>query len=1082
MGRNVKFKQLIMCGIILVLPLLLFAVSAPDSIAQSSPFIVEPIFPESIYSTDSSKSIDAPASRPKTFSLEDVDGLETVSIIVTYDGSVSGEQIAANVNGEIVHTYKLIQGSSLLLAGRDVETVANMNGVTAVYLDELNQLQTDNSVEFIGAPQAWDNGGGSWNAGEDMVFATIDSGVWPEHASFSDPDPVGRVYTPLAGAPLPCDFGNSAWNSEDAPFSCNNKLIGAYQFMDTYKMLVGLTAEEFDSARDSDGHGTHTTAVAAGNRRVAASIGDTSFGRISGVAPRAKIIAYKACGLSGCYSSDVVAAVEQAILDEVDVINYAVGGGENPYKDFVSLAFLRAYEEGVFVSRAAGNDGPTPNTVVGRDPWAMTVGASTQDRMFGGTLELTAVSQKLTLEGVSISEPYTGRVVIASVFDGLPADDPNDGMCLTPFPAGTWTSGEIVVCKRGKSDRPTKGFNVQQGGAGALVLYNPTPNTLAADNHFLPAIHLQDEQGDALIDFLLANQLVTGTISGKSVEASQGNVMAPFSGRGGAEIGLAINKPDVTAPGVQILAGHTPQPATQAGGPSGELFQIAEGTSLSSAHVAGAALLLRQQNPDWSPGQIKSALMTTAYTDQLLREDAFTAVTHFDAGSGHIDLTKAIDPGITISASADQFRVYQDELWFANYPSIFVPDIPGVLVVERELKSELDYSSTWNVTVQASNDLTIQLNDTISLAPQETRILSIIIDASRLREGSSTQATIYLEEQTGNHAAHIPVTVVRQPPPVTIDHTCSPSNFRRMTNSDCTISLTNGTFENASIALIDEIPRRLRLVEGSVSGATVRDNKEFYFLGELTGAEPPVLTIAASMDAFPTYISLASLGLPVIEGVSDESMVNFALPEYYFAGDGYTKIGMSSNGYAVVGGGFDTDISHANQTFPDAKEPNNVLAPFWTDLNPSSGGNQYIGFLVSPATGEDWVVMEWEDVPNFDDGQLNTFQIWIGLNGNEQIYYAYDVVSSGSGGLVTVGAENAGGISGVNWFIDGAGTPIAAGDVLRASSNTGALGQTHQITYQLTGWVPGLWTNCAYVGSSAFKGIYPACETGQILP
>lgn len=1083
MGRKYQFKRLAVSITFFFMPFFLLSAASPSSSgAQHAPFFAESIPVESIISNDLTKPIDGSRQQPRTFSLDEVAEFEAVSLIIRHDSSISGAQIAALVDGELIHRYELFQGSSLIVPGRTVGTVANLDGVTAVYLDELHQPQTDNSTAFIGAPQLWGQIGGAWNAGENTLFGTIDTGIWPEHPSFSDPDPGGRVYSPWRGGPLPCEFGNTSWNSNDTPFTCNGKLVGAYQFMDTYKSLVGLTPQEFDSARDSSGHGTHTTAIAAGNRRVSATINGISFGRVSGVAPRARIIVYKACGLSGCYSSDVVAAIEQAILDDVDVLNYAVSGGRFPYRDFVSLAFLRAYEEGVYVVRAAGNGGPALNSVTARDPWVTTVGASTQDRHFAGTLTLSAGSDSLTLEGVSITPSHSGRVVLASNYDGLPADDPEDGLCLEPFPAGTWSGGEIVVCERGKTDRAEKSYNVKQGGAGGLVLYNATPNTLAADNHFLPAIHIQNDEATKLFDFLASHATVNGTIESETKEASLGYVMAPFSGRGGPDQTLGISKPDLTAPGVQILAAHTPLPATPAGGKPGELFQILEGTSMAAAHVAGSALLLTQLHPGWTPGQIKSALMTTASTEQLLREDAFTAVNHFDAGSGHIDLTEAGDPGITISADAEAFRKNEAHLWSVNYPSVYVPNMPGLLIVDRELKSELAYSSTWNVTIESSIGFIVKAKSTMSFAPGETRTLSIIMDASNVPEGAWRQATIYLEEQTGNHKAHIPITIVRNTPPITVDNTCTPTNFSRLTTTSCLIKITNTTFETATVALIDEIPRRLRLIEGSLSGATLLDNKEFYFYGDLSGAEPPVLSMVDVTAPFPSYISLASLGLPTIDGVTDESIVNFSLPDYVFAGDTYDRIGMSSNGYAVVGGGYDVDISRINQSFPDTAVPNNVLAPFWTDLNPMAGGNMYIGFLVNSATGETWVVMEWENVPNYDDGMINTFQIWLGLSGAEEIYYTYDTVSNGNMGLVTVGAENESGNAGVNWLFNGTGTPVASGDVLRVFSNLGAFGETHEITFQMTGWVPGQWKNCAFVGSSAFKGIYPACESGQILP
>jgi subtilisin family serine protease len=174
------------------------------------------------------------------------------------------------------------------------------------------------------------------------------------------------VYPAPPGGPYSCNFGSPV--PGDVPFTCNNKLIGAYRFMATYDLFNTLLPGEFPSARDDNGHGTHTTATAAGNGNVAANILGTDLGVISGLAPRAHILTYKICGDIGCYSSDAVAAIEQAISDGVDVINFAMSGGSNPYSDIVELAFLRAYEEGMFVAAGAGNDGPALDTVNHRGP------------------------------------------------------------------------------------------------------------------------------------------------------------------------------------------------------------------------------------------------------------------------------------------------------------------------------------------------------------------------------------------------------------------------------------------------------------------------------------------------------------------------------------------------------------------------------------------------------------------------------------------------------------------------------------------------------------------------------------------
>lgn len=1055
--------------------------STTQSQAQTVDIDARSLTGDSIFSADAAKQIDGPLPAQTSFSLADVAALEAVSVIVTFDDSITSEQIASNADGLIVHNYNLFKGASIVLPGENIDSLAALPGVTAVYLDELNQPVTDNSPDFIGAPVAWQSVGGQTRAGNGVLFASLDSGVWPEHPSFSDPDGLGNPYDPPITGPYPCEFGNSIWNPNDLPFACNNKLVGAYGFLDTYKMVIGLTAEEFDSARDDIGHGTHTAATAAGNANVSATIAGSDLGLVTGIAPRAQIIAYKVCGLEGCFSSDIVAAIEQAIADEVDVINYSISGGHSPYTNIVSLAFLRAYENDIFVAKSAGNNGPDSDSVGGRAPWVTTVAASTQDRSFRGTITLAADQEELQLAGVSLTASHSGEVVLASNFDGLPPDDPNDGQCLEPFPAGTWTQGEIVVCERGQISRVTKGFNVLQGGAGGFVLYNSTPNTLVPDNHFLPAVHLQDGEGAALLSFVETHTAVIGTIEGGIVADSQGNMMALFSSRGGPEQVLGVSKPDLTAPGVQILAGHTPLPSTIAGGAPGELFQVIEGTSMSAPHVAGSAILLKQMHPDWSPGQIKSALMTTAYTEGVVKEDGITAVDPFDAGSGHIDLTKAGDPGITISASGAEFLAKENDLWNSNYPSLYVPQMPGRMTINRYIKSELSYSAFWEMRVEAPEDLHIIARGQIGLRPGGEKRITFTIDAHAIPMGEVRHATLFIEEVDGPHVARFPITIVRESPEVSLEKRCVPAEFYQNQTSNCSIMITNMSFDTAEIELNNDMPRRLRLVEDTVSGAVPEGRKNLRFNGELAGAEPPLVTLVDGSGTTAGYIPLANFGIPEVADMSDESIVNFTLPEFIYGGTTHNMIGMVSNGYAIVDGGSAADVDFQNQSFPDPAVPNNVLAPFWTDLNPSAGGKLYAAILSDPNSGNAWVVLEWDSVVNFSDNQANSFQLWIGINGTEDIAFVYGEISGGNNGLVTIGAENKFGNSGQNWFINGAGNPVAAGDEIRVISAPGEPGASHQVTYQVTGWAPGPWKNCAEVVSNLFDGTNIACFSGEIL-
>jgi subtilisin family serine protease len=543
-------------------------------------------------------------------------------------------------------------------------------------------------------------------------------------------------------------------SDSSAPLTCNNKLIGARQFLNTYKAFIDLTAGEFDSARDSEGHGTHTASTAAGNFWVESHLFGIPRGAVSGIAPRAHVAVYRVCAQEGCFGSDSVAAIDQAIADGVEVINFSISGGSDPYSDAVELSFLGAYAAGVFVAASAGNSGPAPDTVDHRGGWVTTVAASTTDRHFLSGIVLTASDgASLQLTGASTTAGITTPtlVVLGKSF--------GDSLCNLPFPAGTF-NGVIVVCERGELARVAKSFNVAAGGAGGLLLYNPIAQGLATDNHFIPTVHVENDAGAALLNFLASHAGVTATFTQGTATAVQGDTIAAFSSRGGPQQELGISKPDVTAPGVQILAGHTPQPHTTDGGRPGEVFQVIQGSSMSTPHVAGAAALLKALRPAWGPDQIKSALMTSAKTVDVLSEDGVTPSYPFDAGSGRIDLGKADDPGLTFTASAQDYLEYRNTLWLVNYPSLYIPRLSDSIRVSRTVRSELSTASLWHVSVVAPADLVVTTPTFLLVPPGGIMQFNITVDASAVPSGTARHASLYLT--WSGLQVTFPITIVRQ--------------------------------------------------------------------------------------------------------------------------------------------------------------------------------------------------------------------------------------------------------------------------------------------------------------------------------
>ena len=987
---------------------------------------------------------------------------------------------AAVPAAQITGNYDVVYGGVAMVVPRDqLGVIARLPGVLGIQADELVQLTTETSPGFIGAPTAWAQQGGQANAGAGVIVGILDSGVWPEHPSFADPDPLGRPYAPPpVGAPLACEFGSAI--PGDAPFACNNKLIGAHRFMDTYDLFgPALYPGEFLSARDDNGHGTHTATTAAGNAGVAASIFGVARGVVSGIAPRAHVVAYKVCGDAGCYQSDSVNAINQAILDGVDVINFSISGGNNPYSDAVELAFLNAYAAGVFVAASAGNSGPTAETVAHRGPWVTTVGASTSDRHFLSTLTLTADNgDTLELVGATITSGVATPTPV--VFAG------GDRQCLAGMPP-VQPAGAMVICDRGIIARVTKGFNAQAAGAGSMILRNLVPQGLNTDNHYLPSVHLDAAEGATLEAFMNSHTGVMATFTPGTAQTVAGDVMASFSSRGGPAQSLGISKPDVTAPGVQILAGHTPAPATAAigvGGPAGELFQAIQGTSMSSPHVAGAAAMIRAIHPNWTPGQIKSALMTTAQTSGLVKEDGETPFTPFDAGSGRIDLTDAWDPGITFDVQPGDYLAYRDALWHVNYPSVYIPVMAGVATVRRTAQSVLPHQSAWQIkVVDAPDDIQVSVPASILIPAGGSASFDITIDARNVPLNAVRSATIQLKH--GYRTATIPVTIVRKQAALTLSHSCDPTDLGRNALAGCLVTMSNTTFDSASVAMQAVIPHALTLVGGSVVNGPQRGNRAT-FAGVLQGAAPPDVTAVPG----PTfgYLPLAGFGIAPLAGVGDETITNFNIAPYTYAGRTYTSIGMVSNGYLVVGGGTGADVDFINTNLPDPARPNNVIAPFWTDLNPAFGGAMRVATLSSGANS--WTVFEWTGVVNYGDRRPNTFQAWIpnannsgtlaGLPAN-QIWMTYGAVSNGDGGYLTIGAENEFGNRGQAIYFDGVGIiPSASGAIV--GSVPGAPGETRQVGYSVRGSLPQSWTTCAEMTSNIFFGVSTACVSGSVAP
>ncbi|MFF5204425.1 S8 family serine peptidase [Streptosporangium sp. NPDC000396] len=948
-------------------------------------------------------------------------------------------------------------GIALRIPANKAAELLKLPGVAAVQEDKPEQLLTDSSASFIGAPAIYSKLGGSASSGKGVIVGVLDSGAWPEHPQFADPGTLPEVPPTKDGSPRVCDFGDNPLTPAADPFPCNRKLIGGAPFLDTYNAVFPGGEVYPDSARDSNGHGTHTSTTSAGGPVADANPLGISRGPIHGIAPAAHVSVYKVCGEQGCFPSDSTQAVGRAILDGVRVINFSISGGTSPYSDPVELAFLDAYAAGVLVSASAGNAGPGAATVNHVGPWVTTVAASTQSRTFQSTITLTGSGgATATVKGASITAGVDSPlpVVLAS------APPYSNALCTAPAPAGLFT-GKIVACERG-AGRVLKGYNVRQGGAAGMILYNSTPLDVMTDNHWLPAVHIDKPETDTLLSFLSANPGATARFTQGAKATWQGDVITTFSSRGP---GGDFLKPDVTAPGLHILAGQTPTLEGPAGGPQGNLYQVIAGTSMSSPHVAGAAALVFALHPDWTPGQVKSALETTAKTS-VTKQDRVTPADPFDFGGGRIDLTKAGDPGLTLSETAENFAASaNDELnrIDLNLPSVNAPIMPGLITAKRTVTNVTDKTLTYTAggtTVDGAHIAV--LPPLFSVKPGKSAELTVVITAPDLPDGQYF-GQVNLKQVGGKRDLHLPVAFVRKEGAIPVDQTCTPASIPRGTGeSTCTVSVQNNTLQDAEVTAVSTLDGKLSL--NSVTGATKVGSQIATAKTTLVARQPDKPSIAPGTGPAP-YIPLDSFGITPTP-IGDEQAINFNVPAFTYAGKTYTRIGIVSNGYTVAGGtSGSTDISATPQHLPDPATPNNLLAPYWTDLDGTGTPGVYAGTLSDGVSR--WLVVEWRlNVYGTTDAKV--FQQWIGLNGTEDITYTYDPGhlpgdAPASYGL-TVGAENDEGTAGGQ--ITGPPTQD-----LRVTSTPGAPGGTLTYTMKVKGVSAGTGTVTTGTSTPKVKGI-----------
>ncbi|XP_024029601.1 subtilisin-like protease SBT5.4 isoform X1 [Morus notabilis] len=659
------------------------------------------------------------------------------------------------VRDAIFYSYtRHINGFAAILDDTKAAEIAKHPNVVSIFLDKGMKLHTTRSWDFL---RLETNGGipsdSIWNKaryGEDTIIGNIDFGVWPESKSFS-----GEGF-----GPVPSKWRGICQDGVKDGVRCNRKLIGARYFNKGYIAYSKANNFTFSiqhnpylfSTRDYNGHGTHTLSTAGGNFVRRANVFGYGNGTAKGGSPRARVAAYKVCwpviNEHECFEADVIAAFDAAINDGVDVLSVSLGT-DSPSEFFdssISIGAFHAVANGITVVTSAGNEGPGPETVTNVPPWLVTVGASTIDRDFTSYI---ALGDKKHLKGASLSSSALPSEKFYPLISGADAkaakaSTSDAQQCKRGALDPKKVKGNILVCVWGKFARSEMGEQAFHSGAVGMILANDIRrwNDVIADPHLLPASHINFTDGEFIFEYL--NSTKTPMAYMTRVKTQLGVKPAPlvafFSSRGPNLIEPTILKPDLTAPGVSIIAAYSEG--------TGALevttderrvpFNIKSGTSMSCPHISGVIGLLKTLHPYWSPAALRSAIMTTARTrdsnrEQMLDAATMQRATPFAYGAGHVQPNRAMDPGLVYDLTIDDYlnllcahgynettiklfsnKPYKCSKSFTlvnfNYPSIAVPNLGSeqVNIVTRKVKN-VGIPGTYTAYVKAPAGVSVSV-------------------------------------------------------------------------------------------------------------------------------------------------------------------------------------------------------------------------------------------------------------------------------------------------------------------------------------------------------------------------------------
>jgi len=829
------------------------------------------------------------------------------------------------------HRYDVaFNGFALELPASQLEAVRAMPGVKAIYPDRILRKTLDTSLSVIGAPSVWANISatlGITRAGQGVKVAVLDTGIDNAHPFFAND---GSFAYP-SGYPKGYCAATSGF--------CNGKIIAARYYAQSSTVNISETLTPLDA----DGHGTHVSGIAAGNLNTVASLDGASItATVSGVAPFAYLMAYKVLwlmpdGSGSGETSGILSGINDAVADGADVMNLSLGSGTrsgDPQSDPLNQAAVNGANVGVVVAWAAGNDGPSDNTVQdeGGDPKIISVAASSTGRAWTADAQIGSLSFSVppTMTSVRGESVGAGTVVSAPYVDV--------GNVVAALPAGSLT-GKIAIITRGVIARVQKTQYAKDAGAIGAILRNDwadstAPDDLEMDAHVIPTIHIKKADAANLTNYLNSLGALTSTIritltpSVKNLIFAPVDEVADFSSRGLLS-NINLIKPDVTAPGVGILS------SVRAVLEPGKQWDLYGGTSMASPHVAGSAALLLSARADWKAigtygrvMRIKSALMNTSVTALT---DAGSAATVSDMGAGRIALVNAADPGVVFDPPSHSFGVvYQGG--------------SKVFTVTNVSSAPLTYTFSYSPEVAAAYTLSAQPS-TLVVPAGGAVTFTLVLAAAGLADGDYA-GQMYWNAAGSQQSMHLPYFFRKQPEP--LSKSVAPNPVLQWQEVTYTLVISNDTFNALTYALTDVLPVGAQYVAGSVTGGgtynaglnailasgTIAAPVQASYYEFLDNLDEPAL---ASYSPFGGYTELLAPGdVPTALGddATDLSAYLGCNQDLYGTTSGFAEdLRVSSNGVF-----FPRDVSTSLQTssvshtMPTAANPDGLLAAYWDDL------------------------------------------------------------------------------------------------------------------------------------------------------